>query len=202
MVHIRRPRALVMGGVAAVIALAGITAVAVATGDGDGDGAQPSPTTTEAPDVTQPDATQPDVTEPSATTPPPATTAVLEDGRYAAYVTGLDVAGRTLDVDVIQLLFGEPAQAAWERDHPDDPYGLNNDYYIINENPRLRILAVSPDAPITVLDAIRPVSIGWGDLEAWFATNPYPTPDKLWQNPFWLNLRDGVIVEIEEQYIP
>ena len=61
---------------------------------------------------------------------------------------------------------------------------------------------MAADAPITVLDAIRPVSVGWSDLPARFDGNPVPDDDRLWYNPFWLTVEDGVIIAIEEQYTP
>jgi hypothetical protein len=50
------------------------------------------------------------------------------------------VAGRTLTVDVIQFLTGREAEEAYHRDHPEDPLGPPNDYYILTVNPRLRTL--------------------------------------------------------------
>lgn len=50
------------------------------------------------------------------------------------------MAGRTLTVDVIQFLTGREAEEAYHRDHPEDPLGPPNDYYILTVNPRLRTL--------------------------------------------------------------
>jgi hypothetical protein len=193
-------RRVLIGGAVAVLAVAAMTVAVLAAGDG-GDG-QTATATTAPSDVTEPDVTQPPVTEPPGTTAPPAANPVLEDGRHAAFLTGLDVEGRTMELDVVQFLMGQEATDAYHEDHPEDPDAPPNDYYIVNDNPRLRTLAVAADAPITVLDAIRPVSVSWTDLPARLAGNPLPGDDRLWYNPFWLTVEDGVIVAIEEQYTP
>jgi hypothetical protein len=88
------------------------------TADTDAAAPAPSPTPTVAP-----------------TTEPPAGS-VLEDGRHAVFLTGLDVDARTVDFDVIQFLMGDEATAAYHEDHPEDPDAPPNDYYIVNDNPR------------------------------------------------------------------
>ncbi len=132
--------------------------------------------------------------------------AALEDGRHATYLTAIDVDGHTLTVDVIQFLTGKPAVDAYQRDHPDDPDGPPNDYYIVNANPRLRTLAVAADVEVRLVRLhegkgpdLEPGR--WQELPSYLAN--YRTDDRrLSNNPFWITVAAGRIIAIEEQYIP
>ena len=92
---------------------------------------------------------------------------------------------------------GDEATAAYREDHPDDPTGSpDNDYYIVNDNPRLRTLPVAADAEVTVVStstsANDPHTIAFQDLPAYFATYEGPG-GQLWYNPFWLTVEDDRI---------
>lgn len=138
---------------------------------------------------------------PSTATPPPTPTAsaspILLDGRHPVFVTDVDAAGRTVTFDLIQFLTGEAAKEAYTKDHPDDPDGPPNDYYIVNENPRLRTLPVVAGVEVTVLwlggDAY-PEQISFEELPGYLAAAA--------QGPFWLTVDDGDIFAMEEQFIP
>ncbi|MGH9268312.1 MAG: hypothetical protein ACRD0D_09055, partial [Acidimicrobiales bacterium] len=75
----------------------------------------------------------------------------LADGRYAAYLVEAEVASHTLTFDVIQFLTGEAAAEAYRQDHPDDPEGPPNDYYIVNDDPGLRTEPVSKDVRVRLV---------------------------------------------------
>jgi hypothetical protein len=154
------------------------------TADTDAAAPAPSPTPTVAP-----------------TTEPPAGS-VLEDGRHAVFLTGLDVDARTVDFDVIQFLMGDEATAAYHEDHPEDPDAPPNDYYIVNDNPRLRKLPVDANVEVIVLDAIQPQTIAFADLPARLAGDLVPDDQRIWHNPFWLTVESGTVTAIHEQYIP
>jgi hypothetical protein len=130
----------------------------------------------------------------------------LEDGRHPAYLTSLDVGGHTIEFDLIQFLTGDQANAAYHEDHPDDPGGVPNDYYIVNDNPRLRTLPVAAGVAVSVVStsesANDPHSITFEDLPGYLSGNPIPEEGRLWYNPFWLVVEDHTIVAIEEQYTP
>ena len=193
----------------AVTVVAGVAAAlgfALATDDGT----ERSQTTTSlAPPATAPAATEPDAAGGAATTAPPATSPVgepvLEDGRHPVYLTGLDVAGAAVEFDLIQFLTGDAAIAAWDQAHPDDPGGPPNDYFIVNDNPRLRELPVAATVQVTVLDwdgGFTPQVVAFADLPTQLASDLVPGDDRLWPNPFWLTVEDETITAIEEQYIP
>lgn len=203
--HGRRPRWLAVVAGSAVIAAGAALGVVVLGDDGDDGSRTPTTesTTTEAPATDEPTTTADDAAVP----PPPGSEApaapVIEDGRHAVHLTGLAVEARTIEFDVIQWLTGEAAREAYTADHPDDPGYPPNDYYIVNENPRLRVLPVADDVTVTVLEhGFEPMQIAFEDLPAFLAGDAFPDDQSLWHSPFWLTVRDDTITAIEEQYIP
>jgi hypothetical protein len=181
-------------------AVAAIAAFAVVRDDGRSDDESVRAPSTTAPPTPDPaPATPGPSTVPSApTTPAP----VLEDGPHAVTITGIDADAGTLEVDVVQFLTGDAAIAAWQENYPDESGGPPNDYYIVNENPRLRVLPVAEDVTVTVIDGVERHAIAWADFPARLDDAPMRLGNTLWPNPFWLRVSDGVIVDIEEQYIP
>jgi len=203
--HRRPPWMAAAAGVAA-IALAAVLAVVFVEGDDSTD----RTATTEEP-ATQAPTTAAPATEAPATTAepaitPPAADPVLVDGRHPVYLTGLDVAAGTVEFDLIQFLGGVEAEEAYHRDNPSaPPGGPPNDYYVVNDNPRLRVLPVAEGAAITVLDwtgGFEPRTIGFVDLPAALADDVVPDDERLWPNPFWLTVEDGTVTAMEEQFIP
>jgi hypothetical protein len=130
----------------------------------------------------------------------------LPDGRHAVLLHAADLPGRTLTVDVIQFLTGQAARDAYQADHPDDPDGPPNDYYLLNVNPRLRTLPVAADVEVELVllhlgegADLKPSS--WERLLDDLAGAP-SDQDLISYSPFWLTLDDGVVTRIEEQYLP
>lgn len=109
-------------------------------------------------------------------------------------------------VDAIQFLTGEEPSQAYAADHPDDPDGPPNDYYIRNENPRLRTVAVAPDVVVTVVwlgsGGADSEDIAFKELPEYFAGDADPDDTFLWWAPFWFTVTDGLVTAIEEQYLP
>jgi len=201
----RRNTVAVVAALTVAIAAAAV-GVAVATRD---DGADRSQTTgSTAPAATAPSTTDADAGGGAATSAPltsPSGEPVLEDGRHPAYLTDIDTAARTVEFDLIQFLTGDEATAAYIEDHPDDPGGPPNDYYIVNDNPRLRRLSVAENVQVTVLDwegGFKPQVIAFADLPAQLAADLVPDDDRIWPSPFWLTVNDDTVTAIEEQYIP
>jgi hypothetical protein len=201
----RRNTVAVVAALTVAIAAAAI-GVAVATRD---DGAHRSQTTgSTAPAATAPSTTDADAGDGAATTAPPTSPSgepVLEDGRHPVYLTDIDTAAQTVEFDLIQFLTGDEATAAYIEDHPDDPGGPPNDYYIVNDNPRLRRLSVAENVQVTVLDwegGFKPQVIAFADLPAQLAADLVPDDDRIWPSPFWLTVNDDTVTAIEEQYIP
>jgi hypothetical protein len=190
-----------------VLVAAAVVGVVIATQDDGDDGVDRSPTAASTDPSVAPSTT--DAGAGAATTSPPPTSEaaerLLEDGRHPVYLTGIDVAGRSVEFDLIQFLMGDEAIAAWDEAHPDDPGGPPNDYFIINDNPRLRRLPVANDVAVTVLDwdgGFQPFAVAFADLPAQLAGRPILDQGGIGVNPFWLTVDDGTVTAIEEQYTP
>jgi hypothetical protein len=133
---------------------------------------------------------------------------VLPDGRSAAYLTGLDPAGKTVTFDLIEFLTGDAAKAEWKKEHPDQPEGPDDDYLIVNNNKKLRTLPVDPRAKCVVLATLG----GTGTRTITFAALPAflreldkdvtVTPPQISVLPFWLTVKHGTVTRLEEQFLP
>jgi hypothetical protein len=121
-------------------------------------------------------------------------------GTYAAHVAMFDVETLLLSFDVVQWLSGEAAAEAYHRDHPDDPEGPPNDYYVVNESNRLRSSPVAEDATVFLVrlsaDSNADVSPGTLDELASHLTDGDP------DGVYWLTFDSDGIVEVCEQYRP
>jgi hypothetical protein len=173
----------------------------------DGDAASASDGT-EAADTAEPT----DGAEPTDSTRPaddgePSAEPVIEDGRHPVFLVALDVAARSVTFDVIQFLTGDAAKAAYEEDVPEDPdVGPPNDYWIRNVSPRLRTLPLASDVTVTVVRLGEPSgadAVPWtlDELPDHLASQS-GADDRLGWNPYWLTVEDGVVVAIDEQYLP
>ena len=158
----------------------------------------PSPSPTEEP---SPSPTE----EPSPSrTPSPE----LEDGRHFGFVRSIDPDGMTLVFDLAYFLTGEEAnEAAVER---GDEVPVPNDYYIVNDNPRLRTLVLAPDVELALIDWNRCCDRTFdGDLEVFAMAletgEPVTVGDDIYYgalSPYWLEVEEGLVVRIEDQYLP
>jgi len=169
---------------------------------------QETTTTTEVPETTT-------TTVPETTT----TTQPLPEGvREFAYVVAVEASDEravVVTADYAQFLTGDEAiQAAIEDGFIVEGEVVPNDYYIVNDNPQLRELALDPDAPI-VLNAcfvdgecVTQVRV---TIDQWVALLDGDTPEGLgdgfqWYGqavlPYWLILDGETIIAVEEQYLP
>jgi hypothetical protein len=192
--------------------------VLVPTACGGAGDARPATTTEEvADDVEAPETSEPDAAEPddAATADPEASTSagdtttapVLADGRHPVYLVELDVPGGGVTFDLIQFLTGDEAITAYREDTPEDPEGdPPNDYFIRNDNPRLRTLPVADDVAVTVVrlgeaSGAGSVPSSFEELPDHLAEQP-PAEGRLAWNPYWLTVEQGEVVAIDEQYLP
>jgi hypothetical protein len=137
-----------------------------------------------------------------ATTDAPSTgqageAAQLEDGRHPVVLERVDVAGRTVTVDLVQWFTGEAATKAAAEDGEESP--PPNDYYVRNVNPRLRTLPVAADARLTLTRQ----TLGQGGtatdgVEVDLARLAASGRKQL----FWASVQGGRILRLEEQYLP
>jgi hypothetical protein len=129
----------------------------------------------------------------------------LADGRHFVQVVavGDDQDPPRLVVDIQQWFTDQAAVDAALEDgvHPAEA-GING-YYIRNENPRWRIVEVDPD----VLVALTTPPHGQIDDPAIvdlprFGTLFQASDEYIAYSPYWITVRDGVVVRIDEQYLP
>lgn len=143
-------------------------------------------------------------TTPGASATAPSTTGTngaldLADGRHPVFITAIDVPARTVTFDVVQFLTGSAAVEAYHQDYPSDPEGPPNDYYIVNDNTKLRTANVSDSVTVQLVrladDSDPDLDPGtFDELPAYFTALPTGT--------VWLTVTGGVITGIEEQYLP
>jgi len=205
-----------MRRIASVLAVAMLVA---ACSEGTADETTSTVPTTSAPETTT---TTIQVEETTTTTTVPETTttteALPEGVREFAYVVSVEATDDgtvVVTADYAQFLTGDEAtQAAIEDGFIVEGETVPNDYYIVNENPQLRELALDPNAPI-VLNAcfidgecVTQVRV---TIEQWMVLTAGDMPDGLGEGfqwygdgalPYWLILEGETIVGIEEQYLP
>jgi hypothetical protein len=131
----------------------------------------------------------------------------LGDGRHfgALVAVGADQDPPRLAIDVQQWFTGAAADEAAAEDGalPPGETHVPNDYYIRNQDTRWRILPIDPAAQVAM--TVYP----YGDPEAprtvtltRFAELFADAEGSVRWFPYWVTVRDGVVVEIEQQYIP
>lgn len=193
---VRRPAA------ALLLALA-----VLAAGCGEDETTSGGPTTSESPTTsatTEPTDSQTETPEPSETESP-TPTAQLEDGRHFGSIRSIDVEAQTMRFDLAYFLTGEEANEA-AAEHGDE-VPVPNDYYIVNDNPRLRTLDVDPDVEVWVIDWADCCDVVEGEVQPFvdaFETRHHPW-DAMYQGreaPYWITVEDGAVVKIEVQYLP
>jgi hypothetical protein len=163
-----------------------------------------SATTTASPTEGEPSDTE--SPEPSETPSESESPAVaLEDGRHFGDIVSIDVEDQTLVLDLAYFLTGAEANEA--ADEHGDEVPVPNDYYIVNDNPKLRTLDVAPDVEVLVIDWGNCCELQEGEIQPF--VDAFATEDHAWDamyqgsdSWYWLTVEDGVVVEIEEQYLP
>jgi hypothetical protein len=141
--------------------------------------------TTAAPPVTEEPADLPDADESGRSE--------LEDGRHFGYWDSFEIGDAVAvgELDLAYFLTGPEAEAA-AAERGDT---VENDYYIVNENPKLRTLIARGDTVVVVL-----VDQGGPDTTT---TNVADfAVDRHEGSGFWVTIEDGIVTEIEEQFVP
>lgn len=148
---------------------------------------------------------------PSSLSPSPLPTAVpttpaasalptdLADGKHYARITALDTKKLVLTVDVVQFLTGEEAEKAAQEDGEEA-----FDYYVRNQNPRLRDLTFAAGMRI-VTNTITAEESGSSSKDVTITLAKlasYVKNGRAKQAVFWFDLEGGVVVRLQEQYLP
>jgi hypothetical protein len=182
----QRRRRLAAATVLAAVLAAGLAACGSDDPPSDGGTAQPTASSA-AP-------AQPTTTT-AATTGQPAEAAQLDNGRHPVLLKQVNVAGRTVTVDLVQWFTGEAAAKAAAEDGKESP--PPNDYYIRNVNPRLRTLPLATNARLT-LTAQTAGQGGSDPVQVDLARLAASGRNHL----FWATVQGGRILRLEEQYLP
>jgi hypothetical protein len=138
----------------------------------------------------------------------PSPAAVLDDGRHFGYVRSVDTSAGTIEFDLASFLSGEEADRAYQ-EATGDTGPVPNDHFVVNDNPKLRTLHLSPDLRLRLLDWNHCCETFFdGDLglfaQAIEAQDDVTDGDLIYrgQSQWWITVRDGVVTQIEEQYSP
>jgi hypothetical protein len=126
----------------------------------------------------------------------------MEDGRSIVYPTTVDRSTdpATLEFDLATFLTGDAANEYAAAHGMEVP--VPNDNIIVNENPKLRVLPLSPGLEIDVVDYGNCGPVCGANLTVDLATFAARVRDAQYPAPYWLTIQDGVIIKIQEQYQP
>jgi hypothetical protein len=118
---------------------------------------------------------------------------VLEDGRHPVYLKTVDTSRREVTFDLLVFLTGDAAVAEWKKRHPGETEEAI-EYFIVNDNAKLRSVPLADDVVVKVL----PASGGPDTAEVDVAELTGPYVGRM----FWLTVAGGKITMLEEQYLP
>lgn len=197
-----RTKTLIAGAIVLTLLSTGGGAL-IALSDDDEPANATSPMPSASPSAAPELSATPEPSEPVTPRPSESESPILEDGRHFVYVqTAIRPDGGATRVrfDLAYFLTGSEAEAA-AADHGDE---LTNDYYIVNDNPRLRILPLADEVEVEFVPNDLCCELQQGDIDAWLesvlATNPTDYGGK--DVPWWITVEGGEITRIEQQYLP
>jgi hypothetical protein len=132
----------------------------------------------------------------------------LEDGRHFGFIRAVHPTERTIEFDLAYWLSGEEANQAYQ-EATGDTGPVPNDHFVVNDNPRLRELALAPDLRLVLLDWNQCCDTFFeGDLDL-FAQAIDEQADVLdgdvvyrGVSQWWITVENGLVTRIEEQYSP
>jgi hypothetical protein len=143
-----------------------------------------------------------------AAEPAPFPGATLEDDRHFGYVRSVDPDERTIEFDLAYFLSGKEADRAYQEATGDTGH-VPNDHFVVNDNPMLRTLPLSPDVRLRLLDWNRCCETFFdGDLSLFAQAIEQQADvtdgDLIYrgQSQWWITIENGLVAEIEEQYSP
>ena len=129
----------------------------------------------------------------------------LPDGRHFGSITGTD--GINIDFDEAEFLTGDAAIAAARQDGVIAPgETVPNDYYIDDDDASVRGLPVGGHVSVHLETAGRDGRPGlsrfdFNDFVCMFGSD-IPEDRANVQGPFWIDVVDGEVARIEQQYLP
>lgn len=196
----RRTLLVVAAIVLGLLSIAGGAVIALSDDEEAAETASPTPETTS---IGTPAPTSPSETASTTPSTSPTGSPVLADGRHFVYVTEAarpEDGASTVTFDLAYFYRGERAEVeAAERGDE-----VVNDYYIVNDNPRMRTLPLADIVVVRYIPVDQCCDLQDGNVDAWLEsileTNPtdYPGKDAAW----WFRVEGGLITRIEQQFLP
>ncbi|MGG4455818.1 hypothetical protein [Brevibacillus porteri] len=123
-----------------------------------------------------------------------------------AYVKTIQVKNGKLIVslDYIQWFFGEAGVKAYRQDHPLEKEDYPMPYYIRNSSPKIRTFEVSPKASFTLqTSSTKDDNFNWNESVNTDTFKKFVLSKGIpYQLPFHIEVKNGVITKITEQYVP
>lgn len=193
----------------AILAAALALLAAACTKSSNGQTQPTSTALTGAPEPTEtatgePTGTTEPTEEPSPT--PSEEPAILANGRHFLFPKqwdNLEDGSGRLTFDLAYFLTGEEANQAAAAHGDETP--VPDDYYIVNDNPKLRQLPVAADAKIRVIDWNDCCELKKLDMLQFGSIMVDGDPSGSYRGIdgiYWITVKDETIVKIEEQYTP
>jgi hypothetical protein len=128
------------------------------------------------------------------------------DGRHFVLAEEVETSGSadSLVADLGYFLTDDQANEAAAEAGLETP--VPNGYYIVNDNPKLRTVPISPDATVRYIPSDPCCDLQPWDLQAWIdAVNGEVQTDMMGEMSttwWWITVRAGQVVAIEQQYLP
>jgi len=147
---------------------------------------------------------------PATTQTQTSTQPASSSAEHFGYIRSVSTAGpaATLAFDEAEFLTGKAAQKAAEEDGAVEPgESVPNDYYVRNPDKRTQTLRLANDAKITAKRCRLCRKGQPGELGPFLASfmqgrQTYADPYRGKYSQYWLTIRDGEVVAIDEQYVP
>jgi hypothetical protein len=117
--------------------------------------------------------------------------------RKSAYILSVDLKAHTITINPMQFLTGAAALKAYRRDNPGAA-SVPNDHYTVNTKKDRVVLPLAKDAVVKLVsvggtDHTSPVAVGQKRLVGY---------QSLTTRPFWITIRHGTVIDVEEQFVP
>jgi hypothetical protein len=202
-----RKKALIVGAVIAAVLVFGLGYL---LGTGGDEQAAVSPTaTTPAPtsETSSPTPTEKPSPTPSAIATDEPSGDTLPDGRYFVQLTdiqGGEEGPLLLQYDLAYFLTGEEANQAADDRGLETP--VPNDYFIVNDNPKLRLTPLEGVYSVKYIPEgsglSSPVKAHEAQFLGWMGESvqtDFPPKDTSW---WWVTIENGSVTKIEQQYLP
>jgi len=127
---------------------------------------------------------------------PPAGDA-LPDGRWFGLISSDGITRDRLPFDLACWFTGTAAIEASAADNEESP--PPNDYYVRNNNDTIRVLPIKPSSTVAWLpDPGNPLAAETMDYASWL--DQLPTPGL--RSGVWIVINEGIVVSVEEQFVP